>query len=545
MPVDIGPRIGIDGEKEFRQQLQNINQQIRTLGSEMKAVTSSFEAGDRSEEALSAQTGVLNRQIDAQRQKLTQLQKGLDAAADKFGEADTKTLRWAQAVNDATADLNKMEAQLSSLDSEVGGGFLNSLKSQLLEFTGDGPLGQLISGGGLGGMLSKGLAVGAVVGGIQQLGSAMFDVVESTQEYRTIMASLEQSSLSAGYTTEQTAQTYERLQSVLGDTQTAATATANLQAIGLSQQDLMTVTDAAIGAWARYGDSIPIDSLAESINETIQAGQVTGTFADVLNWAGTSEDDFNAKLESANSTSERANLVLQELANQGLAQTGQAWIENNQDIVAMNASTDKMDQAMARLGETLAPLAAGIKSLGADAINFLLDRTEEAVAFFGDLPGQALTWGRDLIDSFVSGIKSKVSSVVNAVKDVAGKVRDFLGFSEPKEGPLSNFHTYGPDMMDLYSQGIRSNAWRVTNAVEDVSRQIADTIPSPEPGPWSGASRSGGVSSGTESAAAIAAAVKDALKGSSVYLNGRKVGTLVTQSQNASAVARGQSQVYV
>lgn len=545
MPVDIGPRIGIDGEKEFRQQLQNINQQIRTLGSEMKAVTSSFEDGDRSEEALSAQTGVLNRQIDAQRQKLTQLQKGLDAAADKFGEADTKTLRWAQAVNDATADLNKMEAQLNSLDSEVGGGFLDSLKSQLLEFTGDGPLGQLISGGGLGGMLSKGLAVGAVVGGIQQLGSAMFDLVESTQEYRTIMASLEQSSQSAGYTTEQTAQTYERLQSVLGDTQTAATATANLQAIGLSQQDLMAVTDAAIGAWARYGDSIPIDGLAESINETIQAGQVTGTFADVLNWAGTSEDDFNTKLQAANSTSERANIVMQELANQGLAQTGQAWIENNQDIVAMNASTDKMDQAMARLGETLAPLAAGIKSLGADAINFLLDRAEEGVAYFKDLPGQALTWGRDLIDSFVSGIKSKVGSVVNAVKDVAGKVQDFLGFSEPKEGPLSNFHTYGPDMMDLYSQGIRSNAWRVTNAMEDVSRQIADTVPSPEPGAWSGPSSSRGGSNRTESAAAIGAAVREALEGAAVYLNGRKVGNLITQQQNNTAVARGQSPVYI
>lgn len=544
MPVDIGPRIGIDGEKEFRQQLQNINQQIRTLGSEMKAVTSSFEDGDHSEEALAAQTGVLNRQIDAQRQKLTQLQKGLDAAADKFGEADTKTLRWAQAVNDAKTDLNRFESQLKSTQGELDG-----LGDALDDSGGSGGLMGKLSGmlgeSGLGGMLTKGFAVGAVVGGIQQLGSAMFDLVESTQEYRTIMASLEQSSLSAGYTTEQTAQTYERLQSVLGDTQTAATATANLQAIGLSQQDLMSVTDAAIGAWARYGDSIPIDSLAESTNETIQAGQVTGTFADVLNWAGTSEDDFNAKLEAANSTSERANLVLQELANQGLAQTGQAWIENNQDIVAMNASTDKMDQAMARLGETLAPLAAGLKSLGADAINFLLDRAEEAVDYFKNLPGQAMTWGRDLIDSFVSGIKSKVSSVVNAVKDVAENVRDFLGFSEPKKGPLSNFHTYGPDMMDLYSQGIRSNAWRVTNAVEDVSRQIADTIPSPEPGSWSGTSRPGGVSSGTESAAAIAAAVRDALHGASVYLNGRKVGTLVTQSQNASAVARGRSQVYV
>lgn len=541
MPVDIGPRIGIDGEKEFRQQLNNINQQLRTLGSEMKAVTSAFDDGDQSEEALAAQTDVLNRQIDAQRQKLTQLQKGLDAAADKYGETDTKTLKWQQAVNEATASLNKMESQLKQTTSEV-----DDLGSSMdgVDPSGGG-LGALLGSGGLGGMLSKGLAVGAVVGGIQQLGSAMFDLVESTQEYRTIMASLEQSSQSAGYTTEQTAQTYERLQSVLGDTQTAATATANLQAIGLSQQDLMTVTDAAVGAWARYGDSIPIDGLAESINETIQAGQATGTFADVLNWAGTSEDDFNAKLEAANSTSDRANIVMQELANQGLAQTGQAWIENNQDIVAMNASTEKMDQAMARLGETLAPLAAGIKSLGADAINFLLDQAESAVAFFKDLPGQAMTWGKDLIDSFVNGIKSKITAVTDAVKGVANKVKDFLGFSEPKEGPLSNFHTYGPDMMDLYSQGIRGNAYKVVDAMEGVSKQIADTIPELEPGePTARSGRGAAGGSGTE-AAAIAEAVRSALEGAAVYLNGRKVGNLITAQQNSSAVARGQGQVYV
>ena len=307
----------------------------------------------------------------------------------------------------------------------------------------------------------------------------------------------------------------------------------------------MTVTDAAIGAWARYGDSIPIDSLAESINETIQAGTVTGTFADVLNWAGTNEDDFNAKLEAANSTSERANIVLQELANQGLAETGQAWIENNKDITSMNTATDKMDQAMARLGGTLAPLAAGIKSLGADAINFLMDRVDDAVGFFSGLPDRALTWGKDLIDSFVNGIKSKISAVTNAVKNVAGKVADFLGFSEPKEGPLSNFHTYGPDMMDLYGQGIRSNAWRVTDAVRDVSGQVADAMNSSSPNggnrPVYGSTGTGG-SPGAE---AIAAAVRTALEGSAVYLNGQRVGNLVTRQQNNAAIARGQSQVYI
>ena len=435
MAVDIGPRIGIDGEKEFRQELQNINQQLRTLGSEMKAVTSAFEDGDKSEEALAAQTDVLNRQIDAQKQKLQQLQNGLDASIKKYGEADTRTLRWQQAVNEATASLNKMESQLGDLDNELNGGFLDKLKSQISDLAGDGPLGTLISGGGLGGLLTKGFAVGAVVGGVQQLTGAMFDLVDSTQEYRTIMASLESSSTAAGYSAEQTAQTYGRLQSVLGDTQTAATATANLQAIGLSQEQLMTVTDAAIGAWARYGDSIPIDGLAESINETIQAGQVTGTFADVLNWAGTSEDDFNAKLAEANSTSERANIVMQELANQGLAEAGAAWIENNQDITAANAATDKMDQAMARLGEKLAPVAAGLKDLGADAINFLIDQVENAINTLTSLPEKAQQAGEDIIAGLWNGINNMGAWIAEKIQGfgegVLDSIKDFFGIESP------------------------------------------------------------------------------------------------------------------
>ena len=117
-------------------------------------------------------------------------------------------------------------------------------------------------------------------------------LVPATEEYRKIMASLESSSELAGYTAEQTEETYRQLYGVLGDDQTAATTTANLQALGLSQQQLTELTNGAIGAWAKYGDSIPIDGLAESINETVKAGQVTGTFADVLNWGALQGETF-------------------------------------------------------------------------------------------------------------------------------------------------------------------------------------------------------------------------------------------------------------
>ena len=433
MPVDIGPRIGIDGEKEFRKELQNINQQLRTLGSEMKAVTSSFEAGGRSEEALAAQTDVLNRQIDAQKQKLQQLQKGLDAATDKYGEADTKTLRWAQAVNDARTDLNRLESQLKSTTSEVDdlGDSMDNLDSGSLSFDGImDSIGGLLGDMGLGGLssfLAKGFAVGTVISGVTQLTGAITGLVDETEEYRKIMGTLETSSQAAGYTAEQTAAEYQLLYSVLGDNQTAATATANLQAIGLSQEDLITITNQAIGAWATYGDSIPIDSLAESINETIRAGTVTGTFADVLNWGSqegetfgvtmresteankewndavaaceTAEDYFNLALQDCQTEAERADLVMQAMAKQGLQESADAWKENNQDIIDTNTSQAEFEEAQARLAEKLTPVKDAITDLGTAGFNLLADSVDTVSGAIDDLIG----WWDDLIGKIQRG----------------------------------------------------------------------------------------------------------------------------------------------
>jgi phage-related minor tail protein len=112
MAYDIGPKIGIEGEAEFRKQIQNLTTQQKTLATEMQAVTSAFDKNDKSQEALTAQNQVLSKQIDVQKQKLDALKQGLTAAADKYGENDKVTQGWQQAVNKATAELNQMERQL-------------------------------------------------------------------------------------------------------------------------------------------------------------------------------------------------------------------------------------------------------------------------------------------------------------------------------------------------------------------------------------------------------------------------------------------------
>lgn len=80
-----------------------------------------------------------------------------------------------------------------------------------------------------------------------------------------------------------------------------------------------------------------------------------------------------------------------------------------------------------------------------------------------------IQWGRDLIANFIQGIKDKFAALKDSVKGVASQVKKMLGFSEPEEGPLRDFHTYAPDMMKLYAEGIRKNMY----LVEDAARQAA------------------------------------------------------------------------
>ena len=109
MADDFGLRIGVEGEKEFKKALAEINQSFKVLGSEMKLVSSQFDKNDSSVQALSARNTVLNKEIDAQRQKVETLRSALQNAAESFGENDRRTQNWQIQLNNAEAALNGME----------------------------------------------------------------------------------------------------------------------------------------------------------------------------------------------------------------------------------------------------------------------------------------------------------------------------------------------------------------------------------------------------------------------------------------------------
>ncbi|MBC5747052.1 hypothetical protein H8Z78_04185 [Dysosmobacter sp. NSJ-60] len=459
----ISTSIKLDGEQEFKKQMSSVNSELKTLKSEIALVTSEFKGQENSVDALTDKNRILRQQYAQQAEKVRALQQAVADSTEVNGEAAQRTDELRRDYNYARIALNNLNEELrqnekyldearssadraaTSIDeygreikqaAQESGGFQLSSPFKGL----DDAIGKL---GSLKGALVGGAAVGAVVAGVQAVTDAITEVVDASEEYRKVMGTLEVSSQAAGYTTEQTAQTYERLYSVLGDNQTAATTTANLQAIGLSQEELMQITDASIGAWARYGDSIPIDGLAEAINETIQAGQVTGTFADVLNWAGTSEDEFNAKLEAANSSTERAKIVLEELARQGLAEAGQAWIDVNEDIVAANESQLRFEEAQAELGEKLSPVRDWLRDLGTAGFNFLSDTIDGVTR---ELENLQSWWNktersiREITDG-LSGIEGKSKRITSGRYSVDVDGSHAMGLSYvPWDGYIAQLH---------------------------------------------------------------------------------------------------------
>ena len=108
----------------------------------------------------------------------------------------------------------------------------------------------------------------------------------------------------------------------------------------------------------------------------------------------------------------------------------------------------------------------GIKSMFSDVVGW----GKNIVSAIGDgiksLASDAIQWGKDLIQNFIDGIKAKWNALKQTITNTAQTIRDRIAFSEPKEGPLSDFHTYAPDMMDLFIKGIKDNEKKLTDQIE-------------------------------------------------------------------------------
>ena len=439
MADNFGLKIGLEGEKEFKKALADINQSFKVLGSEMKVVQSQFDKNDDSVEALTARNQVLGKEIDTQKKKIETLRKALENASDSFGENDRRTQQWQIQLNNAQAALNNMERELDQNQRAIDsmGDEMRDAAQQTDKFGDEiddaadktdkasGKLEKVVSV--LKGLaVTAGAAVAAAGAALAGLTKSFLDLAESTREYREDQAKLDAAFTTAGFTAEQAGEAYTGFYAILGEEDRSVEAVNHLAKLCSTEEELAQWTDIAAGVWATFGDSLPIEGLTEAANETAKTGTITGQLADALNWAGVNEEAFQSALDGCSSEQERAALITDTL--NGLYQeAAENYKTLNGDVMEAQRAQALLTDAYAQLGAIAEPIMTTLKTMAADVLTAMIP----FVSLMGEGLQGVLNGTAGAAETFAEGISGLVSVLMEKLSTIVPVIGEAILASLP------------------------------------------------------------------------------------------------------------------
>lgn len=417
----IGIAMGLD-VSDLKSGLSEANKQIQLANSEFKAASSEMDDWTKSTDGLKAKITQLSKVFDLQNRKLQGLQAEYDRVVASQGENSEQARKLKVQINNQKSVVNATSRELGNYektlkDAEAGTLDLAnaSLKSgKAISSVGDSAKdssSKLSSLKSVGSGVAKGIAVvaSAVVG----LASAFLSTASSTREFRNNMSKLETGFTQAGLTAEDATNSYNTLYGVVGDTGKATEASSMLAQLVDDEQELAEWTNILTGVYATYGDALPIEGLAEASNETSKTGKITGVLADALNWAGVSEDEFQAKLNATTGEQERQALITETL-NGLYSESAEKFKELNKDIIEAQEADAKLSQAMAELGKVAEPILTTLKNLASD----LLQEIMPFVDVFGEGLNGALNGVSGSAEKIAQGLSGLIDTILNKVVEL-------------------------------------------------------------------------------------------------------------------------------
>lgn len=260
--------------------------------------------------------------------------------------------------------------------------------------------------------------------------TAVIASAEATREYRQDLAKMYNNANQAGIKNAEAWSGLEQIYAISGEFDSANEAMSNLIATGYKGKDLEKVIQAVNGATIKWQDTIKAESLADSIQESLASGTLTGQFAEVIARMGYSEDVFKERLEACTTQAERQQFVLNWLSKSGLADVNAAYQETNKSLIDANKADLQYQNSMAKLGEVAEPLAALFKGQLAKWIGMFADKlagvdfntVSNAMQRVGKLGSKAF----DLIWNTLSKIEWE--TLINAAVNVLGVFTDIFNF---------------------------------------------------------------------------------------------------------------------
>lgn len=336
-------------------------------------------------------------------------------------------------------------------------------------------------------------AIGGVATAATGAVTGLLALESATEEYRVAQGKLNTAFEAAGYGPETASKAYSDFYKILGDTDTATEASQLLAQLAENEEDVSTWTDIAAGVFGTFGDSLPIEGLIESANETAKVGQVTGTLADALNWAGISEDKFNEKLAKCTSESERNQLIMSTLSRT-YDQASAAFYRNNEALIQARENQILLDDTLSQLGETVSkvknnllseflPSIASVVTAFNDLVNGVDGADEALSTAIGDMVTALveklpdfLSFGVDVLQAILQGIIDNLPTLLDGLAQVVEEI--FVALVELAPSLLDAGIELLKYIADGIKNGIPSLVEKLPEIISSISEYFTENLPS-------------------------------------------------------------------
>lgn len=405
---------------QFNAATQQLNKDIKGINLQFNAATASLDKYSDSQEWLKAKTDQLSKTLQLQ-------EKALDESKQAFAELASqgkgnskeaqqltaKILRQEAAVKKTQKSLDGYSDELEELekagvDSRKSLDKLNKEMEESKEAAKEA--GDSIKNGFLVGI---GAIATACVGAVKGLSN----IVASTEELRLEQGRVQTAFEQSGFSAEFALKHMDDFYAVLGDTKKTTETLQQLAMFADTEQEIIEYTNILTGVYAKLGDALPTESLAEGINHTIQLGEVQGSLADALEWAGVTVEDFNDQLANCNTEEERSALINKTLT--GLyGEASKQYQETNKDVIAATKAQGEYNNKMAEIARKVQPALTELKLTFVDALSKIMEKFSEA-----DI--------ENLIGGIANVIQSLVTNVLPPLLNILTWVLDNMNWLAP------------------------------------------------------------------------------------------------------------------
>lgn len=398
---NLGASFGID-VTNLKAGLAQANRLIRESESEFKAAAAGMGDWSDSAEGLEARLKHLNTAADLQQKKVTALQSEYDRLiAGGLDPTDRKAIELRTSINKETEALNKslkeIEKQTKALDEleDASDGAAESNRN-VADSAEDAADGFTVAKGAIAGFIANGLT--ALVGAAKNAITNVLGLAESTREYRTELAKISTIANEAGVSTDYIKDKWHDLTATLGDEGAVGEGLNNLLTAGFSGDKLDEVTKLLEGASIKWKDTLKFEGLSDSIQEIIgsQGLSISGSAVELFERMGVDIEKWQEKFQTLGTEEERQNMILQTLADGGLAEVSDAYREQNADLIAANKANSEYQDNLATLGGKVEPITTKVR----EGFNQILEKVLEFVE------------GVDM-DAVVEGIGAAFDNFIN------------------------------------------------------------------------------------------------------------------------------------